>query len=200
MAPSSPTQPRKKAPRPAPEAKTFSMADARRRFTRPTARTVVCADGRLVDAVERVEVELAEMKVTDPARPALLLKLAESAAAMKSAERVLVVTALGSKAWDDLLAEHRPTDEHRSWGLDWNPQTLPPAAIAACSVDPKLTPEQVVELSEVLSKNQFLTLWGSVLTVNVGDERHRITRLSRMVDTHRRAIAEARSTLEVAGA
>lgn len=52
--------------------------------------------------------------------------------------------ALPRREYRVLLDEHPPDTE----GADWNPDTFPPALIAACSLDPKLTLEQAGEMWE----------------------------------------------------
>lgn len=49
--------------------------------------------------------------------------------------------------FEQLVEEHPPTDEHRRAGsFLWNPDTFPPALIAASSIDPVMTVEDVEAL------------------------------------------------------
>lgn len=92
---------------------------------------------RLADAIQAVRAEMAEQEVTFHFR------------------------ALSARKWSDLMAEH----PGRS-GKDeaFNVDTFPDALIAACAVDPEMTPEEVKELGDSLSNAQFSTLfdcaWG----------------------------------------
>lgn len=59
------------------------------------------------------------------------------------------VRALARREWSDLLAAHPPTKEQKKSGerVDFNPETFPQALLSACLVHPKMTVEQVEELS-----------------------------------------------------
>lgn len=75
---------------------------------------------------------------------------------------VITFQAIGNRAWEALKAAHPPTDEQqgaqRQEQLDrgvmpskiqklrWNPDTFPPALIAASAVSPKITPDQARRL------------------------------------------------------
>jgi hypothetical protein len=70
--------------------------------------------------------------------------------------------ALSPKAWSDLLAEHpgrRPEEL-------FNPETLEPAAIAACSLSPVMTVEEYGELAEMLTHGQQEALANAVWVLN----------------------------------
>ena len=78
--------------------------------------------------------------------------------------------AVSRRRWRALLAEHHPTKKQRDEGHDFNPETFPVAAIAACSVDPKLTVDDVnaLEDDETFSTGDFELLWNGVLAANLG--------------------------------
>jgi hypothetical protein len=61
--------------------------------------------------------------------------------AIEASEVVIVVQAIGTRAWLALKAEHAPTREQRLAGYDVNSETFPPAAVAACTVEVR-HPEQ----------------------------------------------------------
>jgi hypothetical protein len=75
---------------------------------------------------------------------------------------------LSRRRWRDLMAKHPPKPAHA--GHDFNPETFPVAAIAACSVDPKLSIEdaRALEDDETLGTGNFERLWEGVLTANLG--------------------------------
>jgi hypothetical protein len=54
------------------------------------------------------------------------------------------------KTWSGLLAEHPGKNDQELW----NPDTFPRALIAACCLDPVMTPEQVDRLFAVLNQAQ----------------------------------------------
>lgn len=55
--------------------------------------------------------------------------------------------ALSSAEYDELLAAHPPKPADRERGAIWNSKTFPAALVAKCMVEPKLSYEQVLELS-----------------------------------------------------
>ena len=78
--------------------------------------------------------------------------------------------AVSRRRWRALMAEHPPTKEHRDQGADFNPETFPVAAIAACCVEPKLTPDEVQALEDdpEFSTGDFEMLWNGCLAANLG--------------------------------
>lgn len=61
-------------------------------------------------------------------------------------EFTVKIQALGSKAYDRLIAAHPPTNKQRDRQEIYNIDTFAPALISACLIDPKLTVEEVTEL------------------------------------------------------
>jgi hypothetical protein len=74
---------------------------------------------------------------------------------------VVVLKAIGSKAYDDLIAKHPPTPEQKKEGAAYNPDTFGPALISACSFDPHLTPNEAQEIwsSEDWSRGEIMELF-----------------------------------------
>jgi len=60
--------------------------------------------------------------------------------------RRLRFRAISPKEYDELLAAHPPTPKQKNDGAFYNPDTFPPALIAAVSYVPKLTVAQATEL------------------------------------------------------
>lgn len=101
----------------------------------------------------------------------------EMAEALQELERrideqaeIYTFRAVSRRRWRSLMAEYPPKKEHKADGFEFNPETFPTAAIAACSVSPKLTLEQAkaLEDDENLSNGDFELLWSGVLTANLG--------------------------------
>jgi hypothetical protein len=71
------------------------------------------------------------------------------------------LTALGSKEYDDLIAEHPPTKEQKDQGASYNPDTFHPALISRVLTDPVLTEDDVVEIwgSEDWSSGELASLF-----------------------------------------
>src|SRR5690606_7764133 len=111
---------------------------------------------------------------------------------MEAAERSFRFRSMGGR-WRGLVKEHPPREEDLAAGLDYNPETLPPVAMAECSVEPKMTAEEVVDLSEVLSLAQFAFLWDTCRAVNVGDWRPSVEANA----LARRIVAKAKQAEEV---
>lgn len=89
---------------------------------------------------------------------------------MRDAEFRVVLEALGSQRYTQLLALHPPTPDDRQQGLGFNHVTFPPALVAACAVDPVISPDEAEALCERLSDGQFTKLWNAALVVNIGDD------------------------------
>lgn len=128
---------------------------------------------------DRLEAELVQVCTVDaqenrdPQGPAIAQRIVELEAEIDAAKRSFRFRAVGKKAWADLLALHPPTKDQLSEAprLDHNPETFPPAAIAASCVDPVITPEQVDQLEQGLNLAQFDLLWTACLDANVrGDD------------------------------
>jgi hypothetical protein len=79
------------------------------------------------------------------------------------------VKAIGNTAYDKLIESHPPTPKQkREDDAVYNPETFPPALIAASAEDPKLTYEQATELwkSDAWSRGEMMGLFSACLKVN----------------------------------
>lgn len=106
----------------------------------------------------------------EPVAPDVAAEIVALEAEIEAAKVTFVVRAIGRKDWSDLVAKHPPTEAQRRTGarLDFNPESFPVAALAACAVDPEMTPAQAQRLEAAVNSSQFDTLWAAVLDVNVG--------------------------------
>lgn len=130
-----------------------------------TKRVRLVLDPDVAGALERAEEALDRARADREARPDDV----ESAEAFETAQREVeaarevadssvaefVFRAVGQSRYDELLAAHPPTPAHQAQQrrhvpeappLEWNPDTFPPALVAACLVEPALTEEQVADL------------------------------------------------------
>lgn len=87
--------------------------------------------------MQEYEAERMQKTRTDEAAATLEQAKAELDAARQAALDHLYVfrfTSIGAQAWEDLILRHPPTDEHRQehGRVDFNPDTFPTAAVAAC--------------------------------------------------------------------
>lgn len=91
-------------------------------------------------------------------------KLAET---MREHEVVFRFRGLSSKAYSDLLTQHRAPEDKRDEavdGMDWD--TFPAALIAACAVDPAMTLQQAERLNEAVSHRQWDDLFATAMACN----------------------------------
>lgn len=77
------------------------------------------------------------------------------------------IRGLPKRRWSDLLARHQPREQDKTQGLDYNADTFPVVALAACCADPVMTEEQAARLvDEVLTQGQWSELWWAILQAN----------------------------------
>lgn len=118
----------------------------------------------------------AESISLDSAAPGIAAELVALEDELAQYEVTFKVAALPRKKWHDLLAAHPPTAAQKKaegGRLDFNPETFPGAAIAACLVSPAMTREQVEVLENGdengdggLTDAQFNVLFNAVVLVN----------------------------------
>lgn len=136
---------------------------------RATARVGFRQD--LWDEHARLEAELVEALQDDSLdSPAAVVaeRVKALEAEIEEGEAAFTVQSIGRQAWTKLLGEHPPTDEHKALGSDHNPETFPPAALAASAVEPKLSVETAQAMFDELNIAQWNRLWNAVLTANIG--------------------------------
>jgi hypothetical protein len=85
-----------------------------------------------------------------------------------STDFIVTLKAIGSKAYDDLLAAHPPTNEQRKEGQTYNADTFAPSLISACSVTPALSEEQASQIwtSNEWSRGELTQLFLGCVEVN----------------------------------
>jgi len=81
---------------------------------------------------------------------------------------VVTLRAIGSKAYDDLLAAHPPTPAQKREGITYNSDTFAPALIAASAVTPALTLDQATQIwtSNDWSRGELTELFLGCVEVN----------------------------------
>lgn len=138
---------------------------------KPFKATVdVCADGELVAELDAAWARLEKEKEGQLEPPSELE--AHVAALSKKVEektRTFVFQSIGRREWRKLSSEHPPTDEQKALEpeLDHNPDTFPPAALAASCSEPRLTDEDAQWLCDVLPDGEFFRIWSAVLSANL---------------------------------
>jgi hypothetical protein len=83
-------------------------------------------------------------------------------------EVTLKYQAIGMMAYDRLVAKHPPKPEQRADGSSFDMDTFAPALIAACSVDPEISPAEAKEIwnSEDWSRGDVMVLFRNAVELN----------------------------------
>lgn len=137
------------------------------------------APHHLLELHEQLDIEYSKAQsesiAMDSDAPRIAAEIAALEDELAGYKVVFKVKALPRKQWIDLLAAHPPTPAQRKGDsrADFNPETFPGAAIAACLVSPEMTVEQVAVLENGdengnggLTDAQFNTLFNAVVIVN----------------------------------
>ncbi|MEU7741977.1 hypothetical protein [Nonomuraea sp. NPDC049158] len=85
---------------------------------------------------------------------------------MQEHVRVFWLRALPRKEWSDLIKEHKPRKQDAP--ADFNRDTFPVAALAACSVKPSINEAQAGKVIDRIAQGQWATLWDAILQLNGG--------------------------------
>lgn len=104
----------------------------------------------------------------DPEAPAIAEAIETLEAEIAVNEKLFTFASIGRQAWTKLLAEHAPSAEHREMGSDHNPETFPPAAVAASAVEPLLSLKTATAMFDELNISQWNRLWSACLAANLG--------------------------------
>ena len=154
---------------------TFSVDDFLGEFEAPTVEVQVCPRADLLEQHALLDRQLAEEGSKGSAgslaggkAKQLADQLLDLEAEIEAATRTFRLRAMSSRRWRSLLAAHPPTKQQKADGADFNPETFPVAALAACAVVPEMTLEQAEKIADALPLGDFQKLWSAVLTVNVG--------------------------------
>src|SRR5438105_4109088 len=115
--------------------------EATHRHVQQTVRVPMRAD--LLDEISTLEDEAQRERVVDqrenrdPVAPKLAQRIEELQADVAASAVAFTFQAVGRRAYAKLLTEHPPTDEQKQdaeskqIGLSYNPDTFPPALLAA---------------------------------------------------------------------
>lgn len=131
----------------------------------------LCLRGDLLGEVDLIKDELAQydgwkpdaLSDADP-RKQLTERLALLEGQMREASATFTFASVGDKAWSDLLAAHPPREGKEE---TFDPTSFPIAAIAASSVAPKMTADDVRELFDVFNLSQRNTIFNATFAANV---------------------------------
>lgn len=83
-------------------------------------------------------------------------------------EVTLKYQAIGMRAYDRLVGKHPPKPDQRAEGSSFDIDTFAPALIAACSVDPEISPTEAKKLwdSEDWSRGDVMVLFRNAVELN----------------------------------
>lgn len=146
------------------------IAEILKQAKRREKSVFLCLAGEDIAELDRLERQLADLgkaweptslAASDP-REKLAKKVSALRTKIRTAEVEFKFRALGDREWSDLIAAHPSPDADKMW----DPETFGPALIAACAVDPVMTPDQVRELFEVCNGAQRDELWRGAYEVN----------------------------------
>ena len=149
------------------------MPDISELLAAASAREVtvqVCLAGDAAGELEALQQELGDLGEWQPtslgeANPAYELQTRLEAARRRVRESSVEFRfrALGHRAYSNLLAAHPAPDGSKE---PYDAATFLPAVLAACCVEPSLTPAQVDRLLDVVNDGTARTLFATALAVN----------------------------------
>ncbi len=142
--------------------------------TTRTEEVRVCARGDLADRhfeaaqeLQRwLEVEGSDALAQDSNVRALNEALVALEEEMEAATVTIRVGTVAAYKWANLLRLNPPSREQREQGFDNDPDRFPPAAIAACAIEPRITVDQAEQLRNTLHLAEWNKLWIAVLLLN----------------------------------
>lgn len=149
----------------------------------PDRREVaVCLDRRLVSKLVALQKAVESKKTTIGDSAEERRELAEVEAKVAEKTHVLVFEGLGWGPWRELLAQYPPQKDqietfqravrlafmpHALENLGFDAETFVPAAIAASSVDPKISVDEAADLLAKAPPGVIDRIWSAVLEVNL---------------------------------
>jgi len=158
---------------PAPTAKAARQGTVAALLARKQAartRVTLLLDPDVFDELEAAQTAVAA--AGDEGRAEAQARVDELEEQAEEAKAVLIIQALGGKAFRDLVDAHPPTQEQRAAveeggaHASWNPDNFPVALVAACLQEPKATVEEVQAMFDAWNQTDVLTIFAAALEVN----------------------------------
>lgn len=155
-------------------AKKRRWADIKRAHRNSRHEVTLVMDTASVVEAQRLAAQLEQAPEGEQPTLARRVRALEDTAADSAV--TFVFEGLGRSRYDLLVAEHPATDEQAAavpegQTLRWNPETFPPALLAASCVEPADIAGDVEEWAEIhrdWSAGQNARLWGACLAANAG--------------------------------
>jgi hypothetical protein len=133
-----------------------TLHELRAKFTARHKTVTFVTAGDLLDQHETLTAQLSTaMSQTLPGIRELGERITALEAQIAESTVMITVRGIGRNAFRRLL------DEHKSDGEPFDRETFPPALIAACSLDPVMTVDEVNGLGDVLTFAQWDELFGA---------------------------------------
>lgn len=154
----------------------MSVDDLRKAFQPRRVECRVLVDGSLLDRHAALEAELQRAIREDvelnriAVAPALTEQIRALEDEIEAKQATFVMSNVGRGRWLDLLSRHQPSREDAAQGLDFDPRTFPPAAVALSCVEPELTLEDAEWLFDALDLAEWSRIWNACLEANLGRE------------------------------
>lgn len=138
------------------------------------ASVELCLRGDLLSEFDTARRELEEFEDWKPGslsdadpRTEIRARLAGLREQMRASTKTFVFRAIGDQASSDLLAKHpSPKNEKGEELYAFNPQTYPVAMVAACAVQPSISPKQAEQLFDKLNLDQRNRLFDGAMRAN----------------------------------
>ena len=134
----------------------------------------IVLDGSLAD--KWLEAKQAVESASEVERQAAQAALDELRPAVESATTEIEISAIGRRAYEDLVDKHKPTSqqiakarkEDPNADIAWNEDTFPPALLAASAIDPLMTQDEASDLleSDKFNAMEMATLIAAAIRVN----------------------------------
>ena len=144
-----------------------------------TLEVSVCARGDLVDRHATLVQQLAAAesnvaKRASVAKDPEVARIAGEIVAVEAEQEASTVTvvlqSVSRRVWADLLAKCPPRPQDK--GLDHNPDTFPPAVVAACAKSPVISEEEANQLADALPVSEWSKLWLGAVGLNITSTPH----------------------------
>jgi hypothetical protein len=130
----------------------------------PTAAKTVEARQKQSNASKRATLDMLKSKPRNTTEFSLFLADGNGG----TTEVTMKYQAIGMMAYDKLVSKYPPKPEQRAEGSSFDMDTFAPALIAACSVDPEISPEEAKEIwnSEEWSRGDVMVLFRNAVELN----------------------------------
>lgn len=156
---------------------TFGVDDLIASAAPRTKPVRVCARGDLVDRHAALVAEMAAVTEAgtgsiagNPEVEAIAARIVAVEEEQEASTLTIVLRSVSRRAWADTLAKNPPRPQDK--GLDHNPVSFPPAAVALCAAEPEISVDQATKLADTLPPGEWLKLWNAALALNLAETPH----------------------------